>query len=80
MSDVERVIREAGREQRRVLVRVESTPGNRYERELEPYAIKDGELVAFSYLRDEFRTVPMKEIYSAELTPRSFTPRRPIDL
>lgn len=80
MSDAERLIREAGREQRRVLVRFESSPGTVYERELEPYAIRDGELYAFSYLRNEFRTLPMTDIRNVELTPRNFTPRRPIEL
>ena len=80
MSDFEQLIREAGREQRRVLVKFESTPGTVYEREFEPYAIENGELVAFSYLRNEFRTLRMDDIRRVELTPRSFTPRRPIDL
>ena len=80
MSHFEELIREAGREQRRVLVKFESTPGTVYEREFEPYAIENGELVAFSYLRNEFRTLRMDDIRRVEMTPRSFTPRRPIDL
>lgn len=80
MSHFEELIREAGREQRRVLVKFESSPGTVYEREFEPYAIENGELVAFSYLRNEFRTLRMDDIRRVELTPRSFTPRRPIDL
>ena len=80
MSHFEELIREAGREQRRVLVKFESTPGTVYEREFEPYAIENGELVAFSYLRDEFRTLRMDDISRVEVTPRSFTPRRPVDL
>lgn len=80
MSRFEELIREAGREQRRVLVKFESSPGTTYEREFEPYAIRNGELVAFSYLRNEFRTLRMNDIRRVELTPRSFTPRRPIEL
>lgn len=80
MTDHEHLIREAGREQRRVLVRFESSPGMQYERELEPYAIREGELLAFSYLRNEFRTLRMNDIRRVELTPRSFQPRRPIEL
>ena len=80
MTDFETTLREAGREQRRVLVQFESTPGTVYERELEPYAIRDGELYAFSYLRNEFRTLRMADIRRVEVTPRSFTPRQPVDL
>ena len=80
MTDFEAIIREAGREQRRVLVRFESTPGTTYAREFEPYAIEDGILHAFSYLRNEFRTLPMRDIRGVEVTPRSFTPRRPVTL
>lgn len=81
MTHFEDVIREAGREQRRVLIQFECTPGGRcYERELEPYAIQDGRLIAFSYLRNEFRTLALDEIRRVEVTPRSFQPRRPVDL
>ena len=44
MTDFESTLREAGRAQKRVLVQFESTPGTVYERELEPYSIRDGEL------------------------------------
>ena len=80
MTEFEQIIREAGREQRRVLIQFESSPGTCYEREVEPYAIEDGELVAFSYLRDDYRTLPLRDIRRVEVTPRSFTPRRPVDL
>ncbi|HEU4630584.1 MAG TPA: WYL domain-containing protein [Gemmatimonadaceae bacterium] len=81
MTHFEDIIREAGREQRRVLIQFECTPGGRcYERELEPYAIQDGRLIAFSYLRNEFRTLALDEIRRVEVTPRSFQPRRPVDL
>lgn len=80
MTDFERLIREAGREQRRILVKFEVRPGHEYEREFEPYAIRDGELHAFSYLRNEFRTLRMDTITRVELTPRTFQPRRPIEL
>jgi predicted DNA-binding transcriptional regulator YafY len=80
MTDFEDTIREAGREQRRVLIQFESTPGTTYERELEPYSIEDGVLHAFSYLRNEFRTLKLADIRRVEVTPRSFTPRRPVDL
>lgn len=80
MPEFERLIREAGREQRRVMVRFESGPGVQYERELEPYSIQDGVLHAFSYLRNEFRTLPLRSISRVEISPRSFTPRRPVEL
>lgn len=80
MHDVEQVIRDAGRQHLRVLVRVNPRVGDAYERELEPYGIEDGVLHAFSYLRNEFRTVKIDEIADVKVTPRSFEPRRPIDL
>lgn len=80
MSQVEQILREAGRERRRVLVNFEYAPGKTYDRELEPYAIRDGELIAFSYLRNEFRTLRLSDIRRVEITPRSFEPRRPIEL
>lgn len=77
----EDIIREAGREQRRVLIQVETTPGGSYyERELEPYSIENGRLIAFSYLRNEFRSLALAEIRSVEITPRSFKPRRKVEL
>ena len=80
MSDFENLLREAGREQRRVLVKFDCGPDKVYERELEPYAIRDGELYAFSYLRNEFRTLKLDDIRRVEVTPRNFQPRRPIEL
>jgi hypothetical protein len=80
VTDFESMLRDAGREQRRVLVQFESTPGTIYEREFEPYAIRDGLLYAFSYLRNEMRTLPMRDIRRVEVTPRTFTPRQPVDL
>ncbi|MGH7664282.1 MAG: WYL domain-containing protein [Gemmatimonadaceae bacterium] len=80
MLRTEDILRDAGRQLRRVLIQFHSSSGREYEREMEPYAIRDGELVAFSYLRDEFRTVKLGEITGVEITPRSFTPRREIEL
>lgn len=80
MNDFEDVIREAGRQHRRVRVRFQDSPGVVYDREYEPYAIQDGELVAFSYVRDEFRKLPLRDIMDVEVTPRTFTPRRKVEL
>jgi predicted DNA-binding transcriptional regulator YafY len=76
----EDTLRAAGRENRRVLVVFESTPGTVAERELEPYAIEDQTLIAFSYLRDEFRTLRLSDIRAVEVTSRTFEPRRPVEL
>lgn len=78
--DIESVIRDAGRQHRRVLVQVQPRVGSPYERELEPYRIADGSLYAFSYVRNEFRTVRLDEIQGVEVTPRTFEPRRPVEL
>jgi hypothetical protein len=80
VENFEGTIRSAARENRRVLVQFESTPGTFAERELEPYAIEEDTLIAYSYLRDEFRTLPMADIRGVEITPRTFVPRRPVDL
>lgn len=80
MNEVEQRIRDAGRQHRRVLVRVRPRTGDAYERELEPYEIVDGELHAFSYFRNEFRTVRLDEIADVVVTPRTFQPRRAVDL
>ena len=80
MPSIEDVLRDAARQLRRVMIYFRSNSGRDYEREMEPYAIKDGELLAFSYLRDEFRTVRLDDIASVEITPRQFTPRREIEL
>ncbi len=80
VHDIEQTIRDAGRQRRRVLVQVRPRVGDGYERELEPYCIESGELYAFSYVRNEFRTVHLDEIQSVEITPRTFEPRRPVDL
>jgi predicted DNA-binding transcriptional regulator YafY len=78
--DFESIIRDAGRQHRRVRVRFQDSPSTIYDREYEPYAIENGELVAFSYVRDEFRTLPLKDILEVEVTSRTFTPRRKVDL
>lgn len=80
MPHFEDTLREAGRTLRRVLVKLETTPGETYEREFEPYAIENGDLIVFSYLRNEYRTVSLGDIRGVEITPRSFTPRRPVQL
>lgn len=80
MRDFEEIIRDAGRQHRRVRVRFQDSPGVIYDREYEPYAIEDDKLVAFSYFRDEFRTLPLRAILEVEVTPRTFTPRRKIEL
>lgn len=81
MSDIEAVLREAARQRRRVLIQFGTDDAEReYEREMEPYAIRDGALYAFSYFRDEFRTVPLADIRGVEVTPRSFEARRPVEL
>ncbi len=77
----EQLLREAGRQRRSVKIRLELESGTETEREMEPYAItEDGVLIAFSYFRDEFRTVPLKEILGVRVTDKTFSPRRPVDL
>ncbi len=80
MTDFESVIRDAGRQHRRVRVRFQDSPTTVYDREYEPYAIENGEVVVFSYLRDEFRKLPLRNILDVEVTSRTFTPRRKIEL
>lgn len=80
MTDFESVIRDAGRQHRRVRVRFQDTPNTVYDREYEPYAIENGQVVVFSYLRDEFRTLPLHCILDVEVTSRTFTPRRKVEL
>ncbi len=80
MQNTEDVLRHAARQHRRVMISFRGSSGREYEREMEPYAIKDGELIAYSYFRDEFRTVRLADIASVEITPREFTPRREVEL
>jgi len=78
MSEIEATIRAAAEQCRRLIVRYQGASGGQYERELEPYVLGDTELVAFEYFEDRFRSYPLARILSAELTPRTFQPRRPI--
>lgn len=80
MDSFEDTIRAAARENRRVLIQFENTPGSLAEREYEPYAIQDETLYAYSYLRDEFRTLRLADIRRVEITSRTFVPRRPVEL
>jgi len=78
------ILREAGRQHRRVRIRF-SYPGageqpTEYEREYEPYAIEGGQLVAYSYYRGGFRTMELDRIQEVQLRPESFEPRRPVEL
>ncbi len=80
---VEELLRKAGRERRRVraIFRFHGERGvTEVERHWEPYAIRDGNAVVFSYFRNEFRTVPLKHIVNVEIHDRQFEPRRPIEL
>lgn len=78
------VLRDAGRQNRRVRIRFSypgaSEPDVEYEREMEPYKIEDGQLVAYSYYRGAFRTLPMDRILDVQLRPESFEPRRTVEL
>jgi predicted DNA-binding transcriptional regulator YafY len=51
-----------------------------YEREMEPYKIEGGHLVAYSYYRGAFRTVELDRIINVQLRPESFAPRRTVEL
>lgn len=78
------VLREAGRQHRRVRIRF-TYPGadqspTEYEREYEPYKIEDGQLVAYSYYRGAFRTMELDRIQDVQIRPESFEPRRPVEL
>lgn len=77
------VLREAGRQHRRVRIRF--TPdaveeGTEYEREYEPYKIEDGQLHVYSYYRGGFRTLSLDQIKNVQLRPESFEPRRPVEM
>jgi len=80
MQNIPETLMHAARNSQRVVVRFEGVgvPGSEYERELEPYGVQDGDLIAFSYYLDEFRTVPLQNIRSVEITDRTFLPRRPL--
>ena len=80
MENISETLMHAARNSQRVVVRFEAVgvPGEECERELEPYGVKDGELIAFSYFLDEFRVVPLKNIHAVEVTQRTFLPRRPV--
>lgn len=78
--DFETIIRDAGRQHRKVRIQFRGTPSTEYDREMEPYAIRDGQLVAYSLYRDEFRTLPIADITGVDVTSRTFVPRRPVDL
>ena len=83
ITRVEALLRKAGRECRRVsatfLFQGESGVAE-CERLWEPYAIRDGMAVVFSYLKNEFRTIPLRQIVEVEIRDRRFEPRRPIEL
>jgi predicted DNA-binding transcriptional regulator YafY len=82
-SRVEDLLRQAGRERRRVRAtyRFLGESGDTVrERNWEPYAIRDGHAVVFSYFRNEFRSVPLKHIVDVEIHDVQFEPRRPIEL
>ncbi|MDE3126592.1 MAG: hypothetical protein KGL38_01230 [Gemmatimonadota bacterium] len=82
-SRVEDLLRQAGRECRRVRAtyRFHGESGvTEHERHWEPYAIRDGHAVVFSYLRNEFRSVPLKHIVNIEIHDAVFEPRQPIEM
>lgn len=50
-----------------------------YRRLWEPYGIRDGHLLVFSYFRDEFRRVPLESIVDIVVTDETFRPRRSVE-
>ena len=80
MEDIERAIRTAAEQCRRVIVRYRSSTGTEYEREMEPYALSESELFGFEYFNSEFRKVPLSSIVHLEITPRHFEPRREVEI
>lgn len=78
------VLRDAGRQHRRVRIRFEyagsADEHTEYEREYEPYKIEDGQVHVYSYYRGAFRTLDLHQIRNVQLRPESFEPRRPIEL
>jgi len=82
--DWSEMLREAGRQNRRVRIRFSYPSGSEkeveYEREMEPYKIENGQLVAYSYYRGAFRTVDIDRIINVQLRPESFEPRRAVEL
>jgi predicted DNA-binding transcriptional regulator YafY len=77
--DFEMILRDAGRQHRKVRIQFKGHSSD-YDREMEPYAIRDGQLVAYSLYRDEFRTLPIADITGVDVTPRTFVPRRQVEL
>lgn len=80
---VEETLRQAGRARRRVRATYRFHGDGsikEFERQWEPYAIRDGHALVFSYFRNEFRTVPLHHIVKVEIHDREFEPRRPIEL
>jgi predicted DNA-binding transcriptional regulator YafY len=80
MTEIQDTIRNAAEQHRRVLVRFHSFSGIEYEREMEPYVLGETDLLGFEYLRNEYRTLALSRIISAEITPREFVPRREIEI
>lgn len=83
ISRIEELLRKAGRECRRVTAtyRFHGEAGvAECQRLWEPYAIRDGVALVFSYLKNEFRTIPLRQIVDVEIRDRRFVPRRPIEL
>lgn len=80
MQNIPETLMHAARNSQRVVVRFEAVgvPGSECERELEPYGLRDDELIAFSYYLDEYRTVPLRNIREVQVTDRTFLPRRPL--
>jgi hypothetical protein len=82
-QQVEELLRTAGRQHRRVRAtyQYEGEHGvQQCERYWEPYAVRDGAAVVYSYFRDEFRTVPLAHIVDVEICAQEFKPRREVEL
>jgi len=78
------ILREAGRQHRRVRIRFSYPDAaeqiTEYEREYEPYKIENGQVHVYSYYRGAFRTLELDRIKNVQLRPESFEPRRPVEL
>ena len=82
MSTIDQ-LRDAARQCRRVVLRIRvpgPAGGQALVREVEPYALRNGRLLAYSYFSSEYRTVPVRCIEAVEPRPETFVPRRPVEL
>ena len=75
---MDELIRKAGRDRRVLRIRYTDKSGNRSERNIEPYEIRDGKLWGYCRKRRGIRQFDLSKVENPRVTRHTFIPKYPV--